>query len=88
MLEMKKNTRAKIATIVASIAALGTIFGVVHKNSGVSNASAQQASVASAPVVAQPGASAQTQTQPSTQQQTSTQTQPQVQTRHTRTRAS
>ncbi len=32
MLDMKKNTGAKVGTLVASIATLATVFGLVHRN--------------------------------------------------------
>ncbi|MDE3095467.1 MAG: hypothetical protein KGK07_05615 [Chloroflexota bacterium] len=32
MLDMKKNTGAKVGTVVASIATLATVFGLVQRN--------------------------------------------------------
>jgi hypothetical protein len=64
MLQMKKNTTAKIATMIASVAALGTIFGVIHRGSPTATtADAQQASVSVAPTATQAASSSQRSTQ-------------------------
>ena len=60
MLEMKKNTRAKIVSLAASAFALATVFGLVHR--GAAQTAGAQPLVA-APAVAQQGAAVTTSAQ-------------------------
>ena len=43
MLQMKKNTAAKIGSLLASAVALGAIFGLVRQAAPAANAATQQA---------------------------------------------
>lgn len=75
MLQMKKNTGAKVATLMASVAAAASIFGLVRQSAPASASAAPalvQANTSSS--VSNSGTSAQTASTSSTQTKVTTRT--------------